>query len=61
MCGITGIYCSNQRVKSEWIVKMTDALIHSGPDDEGYLAVDTSSNKFYPLSGCYCKVKSSRI
>ncbi len=61
MCGIAGIYYSNQNVSHEWIVKMTDALKHRGPDDEGFLAVDTGSNKVYPLSGSDSKVDFSRI
>ncbi len=36
MCGIAGIFNGNQNVKSEWIIKMTNALQHRGPDDEGF-------------------------
>lgn len=38
MCGIAGIlnFDNNNSVKKELLVKMTSALIHRGPDGEGY-------------------------
>ena len=61
MCGIAGIFSCNQNVRFEWIVKITNALKHRGPDDEGYLAVDTKTKDINPLAGADSKVKYSRI
>ena len=38
MCGITGIfhYNNNQKIDPAVLRKMTDILIHRGPDDDGY-------------------------
>ncbi len=41
MCGIAGI--TGKNVKLEWIHKMTNALKHRGPDDEGYLLANTNN------------------
>ena len=43
MCGFTGIYHPQGRVNPEWIKKMTLLLRHRGPDDEGYLFVDSDT------------------
>jgi asparagine synthase (glutamine-hydrolysing) len=43
VCGITGIYITNNKleVQKETLIKMRDTLIHRGPDDEGlYLSKD---------------------
>lgn len=41
MCGIAGIYkIKNQRVNREELKKMTDLMIHRGPDDEGFYIKD---------------------
>ena len=61
MCGIAGIFNSNQNIRTEWIVRMTNALKHRGPDDEGYLAVDTKTKDLNPLAGVDSKVKYPRI
>lgn len=45
MCGIAGLASFGSHLGSGWIDKMTAALRHRGPDDEGYLAVDTSRSK----------------
>jgi asparagine synthase (glutamine-hydrolysing) len=45
MCGIAGIYNLNQKpVDQERLVAMTKIIRHRGPDDEGYLLVNTSSD-----------------
>lgn len=36
MCGITGIYNFSDRIEEEKLKAMTDALIHRGPDGEGF-------------------------
>lgn len=36
MCGICGYYYVNGNVNPDLIKKMTDSLIHRGPDEEGY-------------------------
>ncbi len=61
MCGIAGIFNCNQNVRSEWIVKMTNTLKHRGPDDEGFLAVDTSTKEIHHLAGNDSKVNYPRI
>ena len=61
MCGIAGIFNGNQNVKSEWIIKMTNALQHRGPDDEGFLAIDTSTKEIHSLTGNDSKVNYPRI
>jgi asparagine synthase (glutamine-hydrolysing) len=40
MCGIAGIISQNCVADGQKIVKMTDAMIHRGPDDWGYVALD---------------------
>lgn len=50
MCGIAGICSNNRDIHSLWIKKMTDAIRHRGPNDEGYLFYDFNDNKHY-LSG----------
>ena len=42
MCGIAGLASFRSPLNGGWIHKMTAVLQHRGPDDEGYLAVDTS-------------------
>lgn len=36
MCGISGFIDNNKKSSKEDLIKMTDALIHRGPDDSGY-------------------------
>jgi len=44
MCGIAGIFNFNQKpIDQERLVAMTKVIEHRGPDDEGYLLVNTSS------------------
>ena len=45
MCGIAGLASFRSSLNGAWIHKMTAVLQHRGPDDEGYLAVDTSHNE----------------
>ncbi len=45
MCGIAGIFSpQGQSVDQALLVRMTRALRHRGPDDEGYLFADSRSN-----------------
>src|SRR6185369_5295437 len=76
MCGITGIF-SHELVKTEVIKKMTDALIHRGPDTDGYycsrnvalghrrlsiIDLDARSNQpFYSQNGRYVMVYNGEI
>jgi len=41
MCGISGLVNFHSSLEPNLIGAMTDALRHRGPDDEGYLSVDT--------------------
>ncbi|MFC1634956.1 asparagine synthase (glutamine-hydrolyzing) [Planctomycetota bacterium] len=61
MCGIAGIYGSKEKPENAWIKKMTDVLRHRGPDDEGFLAVDSKSREVYHLTGSDSKVPGARI
>lgn len=50
MCGIVGIYHLDGRpVNIGDLKKGTDLLAHRGPDDFGYLLVDTSRNQIQPF------------
>ena len=40
MCGITGIIDSRMENRAEAIKRMTDAITHRGPDDDGYFTDD---------------------
>jgi asparagine synthase (glutamine-hydrolysing) len=44
MCGITGIVDSRGSVDSEVLQRMTNALRHRGPDDEGYYLNDARAS-----------------
>jgi len=52
MCGITGILSrQGGRVDPALLLKMTNSIRHRGPDDEGYLFVDTANNRCDHRSG----------
>src|SRR5438874_13663352 len=53
MCGITGLMSFGPPLGPTHIEAMTTALRHRGPDDEGYLAVDSRSTPLTitPLGG----------
>ncbi len=61
MCGISGIYSVNHKLRAEYIKDMADTLRHRGPDDEGFLAVDTKTEKCFLLTGEDSKVEGIRI
>lgn len=45
MCGICGIFNLNlQPINKEYLLKMGEIIRHRGPDDEGYLLVNTHEN-----------------
>ena len=52
MCGITGIYDfgKRQRIHSEDVKKMTDAIRHRGPDDFAHYFEDNLALGFRRLS-----------
>lgn len=50
MCGIIGILTENS-VISEKIIQLNSLLRHRGPDDEGYVCLDTRTNKYSAYSG----------
>jgi len=63
MCGITGIYDAHNRIDKQNLVKMTDEIIHRGPDDCGHYfneqiglghrrlsIIDLSKNGHQPMS-----------
>jgi asparagine synthase (glutamine-hydrolysing) len=51
MCGINGIYSLTGMVDPKWTKQMTDILRHRGPDDEGYLFINTRTGIFEERSG----------
>ena len=52
MCGIAGIYnCDGEPVNKLALEKMTQIIRHRGPDDEGYVLVQTSDNKVQHCKG----------
>ena len=61
MCGIAGIYSQKHPLERSWITSMTNAMKHRGPDDEGYLAVETHARRATPLIGADSKVSGSSI
>ncbi|MCP5051579.1 MAG: asparagine synthase (glutamine-hydrolyzing) [bacterium] len=61
MCGIAGIGGIEFQVDPQWIQQMTDALAHRGPDDEGYLAIDTNGQRVVHLTGKDSKVNGPSI
>ncbi len=61
MCGIAGIYTFRENLKPDPIKKMTDTLRHRGPDDEGFLAVNSTAREVYPLIGRGSQVEGNRI
>ncbi|MCX7877343.1 MAG: asparagine synthase (glutamine-hydrolyzing) [Ignavibacteria bacterium] len=50
MCGINGIISAEDNIKFK-IIEMNSLLKHRGPDDEGYIAIDSESNNYLNLSG----------
>ena len=52
MCGIAGQfnYARNERVDPDVIRRMTDSIVHRGPDDEGYLISGSHGFGFRRLS-----------
>ena len=61
MCGITGIYSFKGSINPGCIKRMTDSLRHRGPDDEGFLAVDSTSGKVVNLIGIESKTHGPSI
>lgn len=50
MCGINGIYSADIEVKRN-IIYLNKLLSHRGPDDEGFVCINTFTNKFSSFSG----------
>jgi len=61
MCGIAGIYSKHSKTNPRYIQMMTDALKHRGPDDEGFLAVNTRDSIIYELTGEDSVISYDRI
>ncbi len=52
MCGICGIYNLNHEpIDKLSFVKMADVIRHRGPDDEGFVMIETSTNTINPCYG----------
>jgi asparagine synthase (glutamine-hydrolysing) len=61
MCGIAGIYSFKAKIENKWIKSMTDTLAHRGPDDEGFLAINTETKEINHLTGPDSKVAGQRV
>ena len=61
MCGITGAYSFKGSINPDLIRRMTDSLRHRGPDDEGFLAGNSTSSKVVSLIGVDSKTYGPRI
>ena len=55
MCGITGLWHldGNRTIHPQLIQTLTDSLRHRGPDDEGYLLVNTHTGAHTLLGGAF--------
>jgi asparagine synthase (glutamine-hydrolysing) len=61
MCGIVGIYSFGESVRPQLVKKMADVLRKRGPDDEGFIAVNSELGKAYTLIGRESKVHGINI
>jgi asparagine synthase (glutamine-hydrolysing) len=61
MCGIAGLLSWERGADRTWIRRMTEAIRHRGPDDEGYLAVETATGRITPLAGPDSRVNDPQI
>jgi asparagine synthase (glutamine-hydrolysing) len=61
MCGIAGILDRTALLNPTSIKNILGVLKHRGPDDEGYLAINTFQNNYFHLSGADSKVSNPRI
>jgi len=48
MCGIAGLLATVPFDGTDTIQRMTDALLHRGPDGDGFVALDPSSRRVAP-------------
>ena len=51
MCGICGLVSFSDWVDKSTIFKMNNAIKHRGPDDEGFVALNSRSGESTPLAG----------
>jgi len=52
MCGIVGILnLVDKSISLEIIIKMANVLKHRGPDDEGYVLINTNNMDYMPIGG----------
>jgi asparagine synthase (glutamine-hydrolysing) len=51
MCGITGICLPGESIEPDWIARMTEAIRHRGPDDEGYLLFNSKTGAYDQRGG----------
>lgn len=59
MCGIVGI--AGENVSTRWLHLMSNSIKHRGPDDEGYLIVNTKNNIFEERGGEDSKIPLKNI
>ena len=51
MCGIFGVWKEDGQVLPTEVIEATNQIRHRGPDDEGFLFVNTKTAKAYPHHG----------
>jgi asparagine synthase (glutamine-hydrolysing) len=61
MCGIAGIFNNNASVDHRHIKTMCDILCHRGPDDEGFIGVNTAEHTVRPLFGPQSQAAGEKI
>lgn len=60
MCGIAAIL-SHNKVPNHWIQLMTDRIRHRGPDDEGYVIIDSEARRSQICAGSDSKINAPAI
>lgn len=57
MCGISGFFSPINLRKSNFIVRMSDAIKHRGPDDEGFWLFTENNSDFYSGQDSISEIK----
>lgn len=60
MCGITGYFSINKKLSSKNILEMNKAIVHRGPDDEGFWLGDLNNGCFFSGTDSISEIKSKQ-
>ncbi len=60
MCGITGYFSINKKLSSKNILEMNKAIVHRGPDDEGFWLGDLNNGSFFSGTDSISEIKSKQ-